>query len=46
MKTLIFAPLFLLSGSLAIHSFLQADLMGLGFWALVAYVSHKLAWGK
>jgi hypothetical protein len=46
MKTLIFALLFLLGGALAIHSFLQADLMGLGFWCLVAYVSHKLAWGK
>jgi hypothetical protein len=46
MKTLIFALFFLLGGSLAIHSFLLADLMGVGIWCLVAYVSHKLAWGK
>ena len=46
MKTLIFALFFLLGGSLAILSFLQTDLMGLGFWLLVAYISHKLAWGK
>lgn len=46
MKTLIFALLFLLGGSLAILSFLQTDLMGLGFWSLAAYVFHKLAWGK
>lgn len=46
MKTLIFVLLFLISGSFAIHSFLHADLMGLGFWLLVAYVSHKLAWSK
>jgi hypothetical protein len=46
MKTLIFALLFILAGVFAILSFLQIDLIGVGFWALVAYVSHKLAWGK
>jgi hypothetical protein len=46
MKTFLFVLLFLLSGLGCLSSLLSLDLMGLGFWLLVAYVSHKFAFKK
>lgn len=46
MKTFLFALAFILGGLFALCALLGGDLIGLGFWLLVAYVCHRFAFGK
>lgn len=46
MKTFLFVLAFILSGLFALCSLLSGDLIGLGFWLLVAYVCHRFAFKK
>ena len=46
MKTFLFALAFILSGLFALCALLGGDLIGCGFWTLMAYVCHRFAFRK
>lgn len=46
MKTFLFVLAFIFGGLFALCSLLDGDLIGVGFWLLVAYVCHRFAFGK